>query len=235
MSIQSVSLQCASVVALGCAVFAKPVAAEVALDLNFGRERQPVVIQRPAEVVRRWVPETVVRREESVLVSPGRLERREEKVLVEPARRIKREERVLVEAEHIERHPERVEIRPATVEKQWVPPVYDEVRVGPVDLKKKIKDGYFREVVLPPVFETVVREVRVPARHEIVVREVDVPARYELKVVEVPCPPRYETINKEVIIPGHWEEVVVQPAPVIVPGKRNGFELDLDIGKRRRD
>ncbi len=235
MSIQSVSLQCASVIALASAAFANSAKAEVSFDLNIGQQRPPVVVQRPAEVGRRWVPESVIRRDEQVLVSPAHMSRREEQVIVEPARRIKREERVLIEPERVEKRPEKIEVRPSRVEKQWIPPVYDEVRVGPIDVKKKVQEGYFREVVVPPVFETVIREVRVPARYDIVFKEIDVPAHYETRIVEVPVPARYETIKRDVIVPGHWEEVVVQPPPVVVPGKRNGFELDLDIGKRHRD
>ncbi len=220
----------AAALVFGVSASPRASAFDVGLDVGVGK-KPPVVVQPPPETTRHWVPDTVVRKEERVIAEPHRVERREEKVLVEPAHVVKKEERVLV-PDRIEKRTEQVLVRPARIERQWVPAVVkEEVKIGPLHIDEK-KDGYFRDVQVPPVYETVVKDVVVPAHTDVVVRNVEVPARYEIRTVEVPVAPRYEVVYKDVVVPGHWEETTVVPPAVVVKPARPGFELDVDVKNR---
>jgi hypothetical protein len=148
----------------------------------------------------------VVQKTEQVVVTPGRTERREERVLVEP--------------ERIRHVGEQVLVKPATVVHEYVPPVVEEIGVGPLRVKKTVREGYYRDVQVPAVYETVRTEVRAPAH-------------YEVRQVDVQVPPTYQTVTHDVLVPGHWEEVTVVPPPVVVPARpRSQLDIDLEFGKR---
>lgn len=226
-----------SATAIGASICASRASA-LDIDIGLGAPpRPPVVVQPAPQTTRRWVPDTIVKKEERVLVSGPRHERREERVLVEPARRVKKEERVLIAPEQVVHQPEQILVAPASVVREWVPPVQEQVRIGPVSVTKTVREGFFRDVAVPPVYRTVDREVVVPPKFDIVVREVEIPARYEMRVVEVPAAPRYVTEYREVVIPGHWEEATYLPPPVVIAPARPGIGLgiDIDLSKRRKE
>lgn len=181
-------------------------ALDVDVDIDLHGKRRARVVQPPPTLVRRWVPDQIVRKEERVLVEPARIERREERVLIEPARVEKRCVKVLVRA--------------ARVERRWVPAERrEEVRIGPVRVGHTTPTGYWEEVHVPAQYEIVEQEVLIPARYQTVVREVEVPARYRL-------------VTRDALIPGYWEMAEVQPPPVIEE-RRDGLRIDLDWHKHR--
>lgn len=186
-------------------------ALDVDVNINSGRRGPPHVVHPPPQrvVERVWVPERVVERTERVLVRPAHHRKIEERVLVEPAR-----------IKHVE---ERVLVRPERVEREWIPPVVDRVKLGPIYVNRTVREGYWRENRIAAEYRIVHRDIEIPARYETVTRRVEVPAQYR------------DEIRREVI-PGYWEERVVtrQGPPVYVePPRRSGIDIDIDIHKRK--
>lgn len=212
-------------------------AVDVDVDIGLGAHRPRTVVVPAAPVVERyWVPEKVVRRTEKVMVEPPHLEKRTEQICVQPAQVIKKEERVLIQPPRVERVKETVLVQPEHIGREWVPPVTEDVKIGPVRLTRTIQDGYWREVKVPAEYRTVYREVEAPARYEVVTRNIEVPARYETVVREFQVPGKYREITRDEVVPGHWEERVVTPqaAPVIVAPPRPALDIDIDLGGRKR-
>jgi hypothetical protein len=196
----------AGIVASAVGLERTALAFDLDVDVDLHGKRRERVVQPPPRLVRRWVPDQVVRREERVLVEPARIEQREERVLVEPARVEKRRVKVLVRAAHVER-------RWVSTERR------EEVRIGPVRVGRTTPSGYWEEV-------------QVPAQYEIIEQEILVPARYQTVVREVELSPRYRVVARDVLIPGHWEDTEVLPPPV-VEERRDGLKIDLDLHKHR--
>ncbi|HYG77145.1 MAG TPA: hypothetical protein VEK08_19230 [Planctomycetota bacterium] len=224
---------------VGTLLSSAALAVDVDVNIGGGRPPRPVVVQPSAYMERVWVPERVVTRTERVLIEPARIEKRAERVCVQPAQILKREERVLVEPARIERVKETVLVQPARVGREYVPPVTENVRVGPVNVTRVIREGYWREVPIAAEYRTVYRDVEVPARYETVYRDVEIPARYETVYRDVQIPAQYREVTRNEVIPGHYEERIVTPRPSVVvePPRPGGIhiEVDLDKKKKRRD
>ena len=121
---------------------------------------------RSNQTIRRWVPARYETRIERVLVKPGHYEWRTERVCVEPGRY---EERCLPAVTEIVYdsggNAHTVTVRPARVEKVWVPPKYE---------LRKVK------VWVPPQYE--LREVRVLIPGRWVTETVSIPRRSGLNL-----------------------------------------------------
>jgi hypothetical protein len=221
---------------------ALPGSAAWAIDVDFnveiGPHRPPRVVVPAAPVVERvWVTEKVVRRTERMLIEPAHIEKRTERVCVHPAQIVTRNERVMVEPARIERVKETVLVQPERVGRVWVPPVTEEVKIGPVRFTRTLQEGYWREAPIAAEYKTVYRDVEVPPKYATVSRDIEVPARYETVYKEVEVPARYRDVTRDEVLPAHWEErVIAAPPPVFIgPPPRPGIEFDIDLHKRKRD
>jgi hypothetical protein len=212
-------------------------AVDVDVDIRTGDSRpRTVVVQPPPTVHRVWVPDRVERQTERVLISPARIEKRGEKICVQPAHTRTVDERVLVQPARIERIQESVMVKPPTHGREYVPAVTERVKLGPVNITRTIREGYYRDVSIPAEYRQVYREVEVPAKYENVRREYTVPARYETVYKEIEIPAQYREVTRDVVIPGHWEEHTHSSPPEVIVDRprRSGIDIDIDFSKKKK-
>jgi hypothetical protein len=224
------------IVALASAAGGCALAGDVNVDIEIGQRPRVVEVQ-PAPVIERvWIPDRIVKKTETVMVSPPHREKHVETVCVAPAHTERQEMKVLVAPARIECVKEKVLVHPARVERQWVPAsASGEAKIGPVTIRGSTDDGYWRDVVIPAEYQVVERRVEIPAKYEIVARDVEIPARYERVVKEVEIPARYDEVTREIVVPGHYEDRTVVPPPtVVVEPRRPLIDIDLDFGKKKK-
>lgn len=125
-------------------------------------------------------------------------------------------------------------VSPARIEREWVPPIEEEAKIGPVRVRRTVREGYYREVPIPPVYKTVERNVEIPAKYQIVQRDVEIPARYERVRKNVELPAEYQEVTRSVVIPGHYEERRVSTPPAVVVEREPGIHIDLDLDKDKK-